>query len=311
MSSKSSFSRILLNILRIVFPTALFVILCIVMCAPAPERPQSRPRVSHEQPTDRDADTQALKEETEAKRKAPTPATSKDPSTARSSSGGLRGLFSSVSVLDLEREDSVTPHLAHLDKMPEPTQRIKVNYFGNLRPYFNDSNHIHRASAERYGIRPLTDTRSHWQHTREIVKVTTCPDFYLDTLIHSRPYLVPRAAETLHEIGRRFRDTIDARGGGDYRIKVTSLLRTPATIKRLRRRNRNAIDSSVHQLGTTFDISYASFVASSPAPARSVDDLKGILAEVLRAMREEGKIWVKYEVGQPCFHITARKPDSE
>jgi hypothetical protein len=42
-----------------------------------------------------------------------------------------------------------------------------------------------------------------------------------------------------------------------------------------------------------------------------VDDLKGILSEVLKAMREENKIWVKYEVGQPCFHITARKPDTE
>ncbi|MDE5750275.1 MAG: hypothetical protein K2H87_05855, partial [Duncaniella sp.] len=31
--------------------------------------------------------------------------------------------------------------------------------------------------------------------------------------------------------------------------------------------------------------------------------------EVLRAMREEGKLWVKYERGQPCYHITARKPD--
>ena len=195
--------------------------------------------------------------------------------------------------------------------MPEPTQRIKVNYFGNLRPYFNDSNYVHWAEAERYGLRPLSDTRSHWQLNRPIVKVTTCADYYLDTLIYSRPYLVPEAAATLREIGHRFRDTIAARGGGDYRVKVTSVLRTPQTVKRLRRRNRNAIDSSVHQLGTTFDISYASFVASSPAPARSVDDLKGILAEVLKAMREENKIWVKYEVGQPCFHITVRKPDSK
>lgn len=287
MSARQSFTRRFLNFLRILLPSILFVILCVVMCAPAPERNRPEPDTKAQQTKPREAATKA-----------------KSPS-------GLSGLFSSVSVLDLEREDSVTPHLAHLDKMPEPTQRIKVNYFGNLRPYFNDSNHVHRVSAERYGIRPLTDTRSHWQNTRDIVKVTTCADFYIDNLTHSRPYLVPRAAETLHEIGRRFRDTIDVRGGGDYRIKITSLLRTPATIRRLRHRNRNAIDSSVHQLGTTFDISYASFVASSPAPARSVDDLKGILAEVLRAMREEGKIWVKYEVGQPCFHITARKPDSE
>ncbi|WP_356937065.1 DUF5715 family protein [uncultured Duncaniella sp.] len=32
-----------------------------------------------------------------------------------------------------------------------------------------------------------------------------------------------------------------------------------------------------------------------------------MLGEVLKAMREEGKLWVKHERGQPCFHITARK----
>ena len=204
----------------------------------------------------------------------------------------------STTVHDLET-DTVSHHLARLPEMPEPTRDIKVNYFGNLRQYFNDSNYIHWQEAELYGIEPLTDTRSHWKLRSPIVKVTTCRDFYLDTLIYSRPYLVPSAAGRLHEIGRRFRDTIDARGGGDYRIKVTSLLRTPRTVKLLRRRNRNAIDSSVHQFGTTFDISYASFIADNADNPRSVDDLKGILAEVLKAMREEGKIWVKYERGQP------------
>lgn len=263
-----------LKVMRLILPVMLFIAMCVVMCVPSPREEKK----VVEQP--------------------------KQSST-------ILDIFSGKDVYDLEAADTVSYHLRHLDQMPEPTQRIKVNYFGNLKPFFNDSNYKHWAEAERYGIQPLTDTRSHWQLPRSIVKVTTCEDFFLDTLIYSRPYLVPRAAGTLHEIGRRFRDTINARGGGDYRIKVTSLLRTPATIKRLRRRNRNAIDSSVHQLGTTFDISYASFVASSPAPARSVDDLKGILAEVLKAMREEEKIYVKYEVGQPCFHITARKPDTE
>lgn len=267
-----------LKVLRLLLPVMLFIALCVVMCVPTPSADNSS------------TDDLAVEEA------VPQPP--------------VVEIFSSDNVYDLEKLDTVSYYKRHLEKMPEPTQRIKVNYFGNLRPYFNDSNYVHWAEAERYGLRPLTDTRSHWQLARPIVKVTSCADYYLDTLIFSRPYLVPEAASTLREIGHRFRDTIAARGGGDYRIKVTSVLRTPHTVKRLRRRNRNAIDSSVHQLGTTFDISYASFVASSPAPARSVDDLKGILAEVLKAMREENKIWVKYEVGQPCFHITARKPES-
>ena len=266
-----------LKVLRLLLPVILFIFLCVVMCVPSPGH-----------------DTSSESAEEIAAEQAP-----------------IVELFSGANVYDLAKLDTVSFYRPHLEKMPEPTQRIKVNYFGNLRPYFNDSNYIHWQEAESYGLQPLSDTRSHWQLNRPIVKVTTCADYFLDTLIFSRPYLVPEAAATLREIGHRFRDTIAARGGGDYRIKVTSVLRTPQTVRRLRRRNRNAIDSSVHQLGTTFDISYASFVASSPAPARSVDDLKGILAEVLKAMREENKIWVKYEVGQPCFHITARNPDSK
>ena len=213
-----------------------------------------------------------------------------------------------VEYVDITGEYSAPDYSTPLEKMPEPTIKMKVNYFGSPAKAFNDSNHVHLAEARVIGIEPLAGTRSHWQLRRPIVKVTSNADYYIDNLTFSRPYLVPEAEAALREIGRRFRDTIEARGGGDYRIKVTSLLRTPEAIKRLRRRNRNAVDSSVHQFGTTFDISYAQFIADTDSIPRSVDDLKGVLSEVLKAMREEGKIWVKYERKQPCFHITARKP---
>lgn len=194
-----------------------------------------------------------------------------------------------------------------LAEMPEPTVALRVRYIGDYGKLFNDSNYIHWAEAERIGIEMLTDTRSHWQLRRPLVKVVSCKDFYVEDLTHSRPYLVPEAAEMLHEIGRRFNDTLRTRGGGDYRIKVTSVLRTPESVAKLQRRNRNAVDSSVHQLGTTVDISYSRFAADSDRLPRSVVDLKGILAEVLYAMREEGKLWVKHERKQPCFHITVRE----
>ena len=177
---------------------------------------------------------------------------------------------------------------------------------GSYAKVFNDSNHVHQASAERIGIRPLTDTRSHWDLKVPLEKIVSCADFYVEPLKYSRPYLVPKAAAMLHEIGRRFNDSIHARGGGDYRIKVTSVLRTPTSIERLQKHNVNAIDSSVHQYGTTVDISYARFACFSADKPRSMTDLKGVLAEVLLAMRNEGKCWVKYEIHQPCFHITVR-----
>lgn len=194
----------------------------------------------------------------------------------------------------------------HLGYMPEPCVDMHVNYLGtNYGRVFNDSNYIHHEMAERFGIEPLTDLRSHWTQTRGLHKIVSCRNYYVEDLKYSRPYLTAEAAEMLDEIGRRFRDTIDARGGGHYRIKVTSILRTPGTVARLRRRNVNAVDSSVHTLATTVDISHSSFICDDDSVARSVNDLKGVLSEVLYAMRAEGKCLVKIERKQPCFHITA------
>ena len=161
------------------------------------------------------------------------------------------------SLLTTLLRDSVSAYDSPLEKMPEPTQSIKVIHHGDYRKIFNDSNYVQWQSAEKYGIRPLSDTRSHWQLTQPLVKVVSCADFYVQPLTYSRPYLVKEGADMLHEIGRRFRDTLQARGGGDYRIKVTSVLRTPESVARLRRNNRNAVDSSTHQFATTIDISYA------------------------------------------------------
>lgn len=202
--------------------------------------------------------------------------------------------------------DSSERYSHPLETMPEPTVAMRVRRIGDLSKLFNDSNYVHWNDAEVIGIEPLSDTRSHWHTRRPLVKVTSCADFYVEPLTHSQPYLVPEAARMLHEIGRRFNDSLRARGGGDYRIRVTSVLRTPESVARLRRNNKNAIDSSVHQLGTTIDISYARFAADSDRLPRSAADLKSLLAEVLMAMRSEGKCWVKIERKQPCFHISAR-----
>ncbi|MCM1028356.1 MAG: DUF5715 family protein [Pseudoflavonifractor sp.] len=210
------------------------------------------------------------------------------------------------SVRDLVALDSISQWDKPLP-MSDSTERMKVNHIGQLHREFNDSNYIHWAAADSIGITPLSDLRSHWQLRRPLVKITSCRDFYLEPLTHSVPYLVPEAAEMVHEIGRRFTDSVAARCNSSYRMRITSVTRTPETVRRLRRRNVNAVDSSVHQLATTVDISYARFI---PGPdntvARSVDDLKGVLAEVIAAMRDEGKLYVKYERKQPCFHITVR-----
>lgn len=200
------------------------------------------------------------------------------------------------------------PYDNRLDSAPDDgCQRIRIHSVGPLRKVFNDSNHVQLQAAAQIGFRPITRDVDIMHLNRPVQRVASCEDYYVDNLTHSYPYLVPEAAKLLGDIGRAFRDSLQARGGGAYRIKVTSLLRTPATVKKLRRVNRNATGESTHSYGTTFDISYSKFVCDdASAPHRTFEDLKNLLAEVLYKLREDGRCYVKYEVKQSCFHITVR-----
>ena len=185
--------------------------------------------------------------------------------------------------------------------------RMHNNVIGPLRKVFNDSNHVQLEAARELGFSPIQTDEDILHLSRPTVKVVSNKNFYVDDLSHSYPYLVPEAAQLLHDIGRAFNDSLSARGGGKYRMKVTSLLRTPTTVKRLRRVNRNATEESTHAYGTTFDISYSKFICDDAmATHRTFEDLKNLLAEVLKDMHDQGRCYVKFEYKQSCFHITAR-----
>lgn len=175
---------------------------------------------------------------------------------------------------------------------------------------FNDLNDVHLEAARAAGIVPVEGPLSAWTCGKGIVEVRPDSTIYIDQLTHSLPFLTPRAADLLHEIGRRFNDSLDARGGGDYRIKLTSVLRTPQSAKSLRRVNRNASVESAHRYATTFDISYSKFICdNSRGTRRTFEDLKNLLAEIVYDLRCEGRCLVKHERRQACFHITVL-PDS-
>ena len=185
--------------------------------------------------------------------------------------------------------------------------RMKINLIGgSLRQVFCDSNAIHLTAAKAIGFEPITDLRAAYHLSRPIQEIYTCSAYHIDDLSHSMPYLVPQAARLLYEIGTEFTDSVFARSGARYRIKVTSLTRTDATVARLRRRNRNATVESAHRYGTTFDISYAKFMCLDDNYIISLEDLKNILAEILNKKRNEGRCYVKFERKQGCFHITTR-----
>ena len=201
-------------------------------------------------------------------------------------------------------DEEADEEVAELEVLPADMSRY--NPIGRLREVFNDSNKYHYQAGERIGIKPIASVAEAYFTRRPLVKVESCRWYTVEELTHSMPYLVPEAARLLETIGRNFQDSLRSRNLPGHRFRVTSLLRTAHSVKKLRRVNRNATDSSTHQLGTTFDISWSRFDHDGMSQQRASDvELKYVLGEVLRDLRNDNRCLVKYEVKSPCFHITA------
>lgn len=190
---------------------------------------------------------------------------------------------------------------------PRNGARIHTNQIGNFDEIFNDSNYRQYEYAEKLGIHPLETLGDTYHTSRPLVKIRSGEAYHLLELTHSMPYLVPEAAWLLEDIGYAFIDSLKNRGASGYLIEVSSVLRSPYQVKRLRRVNKNAVDSSTHKFGTTFDIAYNNFHNTDPNEFVNPADLKQVLAEVLYDMRRQGRCMVKYEKKSPCFHITVTK----
>ena len=176
---------------------------------------------------------------------------------------------------------------------------------------FPDTNDLQLNAARRWGVEPVKNRADAEARKRELVYIGSSPYYAVDSLRLSIPYLVPRAAVLLSDIGQAFFDSLYIKGVPLHRLLVTSVLRSEQDVARLRQWNRNATENSCHLYGTTFDISYVRFETVEPpdGPMRrrvSNDTLKYVLAEVLRDMREQGRCYIKHEVKQPCFHMTVR-----
>ena len=178
-------------------------------------------------------------------------------------------------------------------------------YFTNYSRTFNDLNDKHLSAARRLGITPIAAGEEVEQVRRSLQKITSCGDYQVDKLTHSIPYLVPEAADLLEQIAENFKDSLEAKDLPEYSLIVTSLLRTDASVSKLRKKNINASANSAHRYGTTFDIAYARY-RQEDSETSSRDKLKTVLAEVLRDLRKQQKCYVRYEYKQGCFHITVR-----
>ena len=194
---------------------------------------------------------------------------------------------------------------------------LKLNEPRNIRGVvsykrsFPDLNDKHLEVAKTVGIRPLEDREEAESMKEKLTHITDNEFYVVDSLTHSIPYLVPRASALLDTIGSNFLDSLAAKGLNPNQVIVTSVLRTQSDVKRLRRRNGNASANSAHCFGATFDVSWKRFKKVEDEDGRPLQDvgsdtLKLVLSEVLRDLRQAEKCYIKYELKQGCFHITAR-----
>ena len=179
----------------------------------------------------------------------------------------------------------------------------------NFGKAFPDQNDVQLIAANKHGVQPVADRQDAEKRKAELVYVGSNPFYHVDKLRSSIPYLVPKAAVLLQDIGRSFFDSLQMKQIPLHKIIVTSVLRSKADIEQLRGHNGNAKQNSCHLYGTTFDVCYNRYKTVEPpeGPARRKvrnDTLKWVLSEVLNDMRLQKRCLVKYEVHQGCFHIT-------
>lgn len=180
----------------------------------------------------------------------------------------------------------------------------------DYRIKFNDLQAKQHAVASQIGLqRPPQDRADAARMRSQLVEIKTNENYIVDSLTHSVPYLIPSAKKELDAIGAEWADILSRNGLPHYRCYVTSVLRTQEDVKYLQRSgNINSTTQSCHCYGTTFDLAYMRYdKVTHTHMYMHEDNLKLVLGQVLLNHQRAGKIYVKYEWKQSCFHITVRQ----
>ena len=200
------------------------------------------------------------------------------------------------------------------DKQPEEIiEDTLVSYPGRTCSYkdkFRDTQAKQVQAAQAIGLQTPPQNRQEAARMRsQLSLIKSNNNYIVDSLTHSIPYLVPAAAKELERIGAEFADILQRNGLPHYQFYVTSVLRTKDDIKQLQKSgNINATTNSCHNYGTTFDLAYFRFnKVTRTREYMHQDNLKLVLGQVLLNEQRAGRIYVKYEYKQACFHITVRQ----
>ena len=189
------------------------------------------------------------------------------------------------------------------------SQAKEIIYYTKLMSYgkvFNDINETHLEKARAVGLKKIPEKRDDIDE-KQLVKIENSDYLELDEMRYSVPYLTAGAARELNHIAKTFNDSLKRKQLLEYKLVCSSVLRTEEDVKRLQNSgNPNASDNSAHCYGTTFDITYTRYARDEETDEfMQPYELTKVLAEVLRDERNAGRILVKYEKKEHCFHITS------
>lgn len=197
------------------------------------------------------------------------------------------------------------------EEKPKVEQK-EIIYYRNRLKYaslFRDLNEEHLAMARKVGLPQPPKTRAEIANNKRLVELHSNDLYTIYNLRYSSPYLTRGAAKELNAIAQAFSDSLKSKKLLDYRLVVSSVLRSEDDVKNLRRSgNPNASENSAHCYGTTFDIAYTRYDRDNDDTCPEFMqpfELTKVLGEVLLDRKKAGKCLIKYEKKEHCFHITA------
>lgn len=178
---------------------------------------------------------------------------------------------------------------------------------------FRDWNPKHFAMAQQNGLKKSFANKEELEQKIDsclknglLVKIRENRYYVIKDLTHSHPYLTPEAAKLLDDIGILFQQKLREKKLGNYRFRITSLLRTVDDQRRLACVNRNATpNGSAHYFGTTFDIGYYKYEKNSLVEHDPY--VEEVMKETLRELRLQCRFLIVNEGRSKCFHITTAK----
>ncbi len=224
----------------------------------------------------------------------------------------ITGFYSMRGIFHFHLKQYIVENIPVVTKVIEkpnrnPNNKDRRDPYRNYPQIFNDLNDTQLVAARANGT-PHTLTIEELEVGKYgLQRIESNKLYKVDPLVHSAPYLVPKAKNFLDDLGEAFQDSLYNRGyDRRHRFIVTSVYRTENHIKRLRRSgNVNASQNSCHQYGTTIDITYVRF--DKPEEYRANDPkLLQLLMQTVYDMHRTGRCYVKYERKQSCLHITVR-----